>query len=387
MILVLFSLFAVSLPAQSIPRPDHVVILMLENNGWGDIVGSANAPYLNTLVNDPANATFSQSYALIHPSQPNYIMLFSGASQGVTNNNNITNAPFSAPNLGASLLSAGYSFKGYSEDLPSAGSLVYYYGGYARKHAPWTNWQGGGTNQLPASTNQPWTSFPSNGAYNTLPTLSFIVPNLSHDMHDPLSNPDQAVANGDAWVQSNLANYISWAKTHNSLLIITFDEDRGSMVNGVSNTSNRITTLFIGEKVKGGTYSQRIDHYNVLRTLEDMYGLPYAGNSATASPIDYCWKTNTTGIGAGSAVAPGRLAIFPNPAVDKINITIPSAIYNTVNLTVFDITGRLVKDEKIELAPGLNEAKVDPVNFSSGVYIFRLSGPGIDLTEKIVVEK
>src|SRR5688572_16167312 len=146
-------LSSVSLFAQQVPRPDHVVIVILENKGFTDIIGNSNAPFINSLANDPTNAVFTQSYGLTHPSQPNYIMLFSGNNQGVTTNNNVPNTPLSTCNLGASLLSAGYSFKGYSEDLPSAGSLVYYYANYARKHAPWTNWQGTGTNQIPSSAN------------------------------------------------------------------------------------------------------------------------------------------------------------------------------------------------------------------------------------------
>jgi hypothetical protein len=379
------SLFT-AIKSQTLPKPDHVIILMMENNGYGDIIGSANAPYMNSLANDPANAVFTQSYSLIHPSQPNYLMLYSGSNHGVFDDNAVPNTPMTSPNLGASLIAKGYTFKGYSEDLPGAGSLTLYSGSYGRKHTPWTNWQGTGANQIPASVNEPYSSFPS--AYNTLPTVSFLIPNMDHDMHNPTTDANQAVRNGDTWLSNNIGNLVSWAKSSNSLLIITFDEDRGEMVNGASNTSNRITTIFIGGIVQGGSYSQHIDHYSVLRTIEDMYGLPYAGSSSGATPITYCWKTNnTTGIGTNTALSEHGVNIWPNPAIQDINIAIGSSTYKSAKLSVYDITGRLVKESKIDLHPGINESKVDAINFSSGVYIFKLEGDNLDFTRKIVVEK
>jgi hypothetical protein len=83
-------------------RPLHTVILILENHSFSQIAGNAQAPYINALLNDNHTATLTQSFALTHPSQPNYIMLYSGSSQGVTDNNVPSNLPFTTPNLGAS---------------------------------------------------------------------------------------------------------------------------------------------------------------------------------------------------------------------------------------------------------------------------------------------
>src|SRR6187455_1705022 len=77
-----------------IPTPDHVVIVVLENHGFDQVVGSAAAPYINSLINDPYCALFTQSYGLSHPSQPNYLQLFSGSDQGVTTNHIPPNLPF-----------------------------------------------------------------------------------------------------------------------------------------------------------------------------------------------------------------------------------------------------------------------------------------------------
>lgn len=263
-----------------IPFPDHVVILVLENHSYNQIVGSSAAPYLNGLINDNKAALFTESYGLSHPSQPNYIQLFSGSNQNVTDNNIPAGLPFTTPNLGADLLANGKTFIGYSEDLPSVGYTGEYNGAYARKHNPWVNWQGASANGIPSSLNQPFTSFPSN--YNLLPTVSFVVPNQDNDMHnggDPIS-----ISIGDAWTQTNLDGYIQWAKENNSLCIITFDEDDYF-------SNQHVYTLFIGEMVSHGNYNNHIDHYNILRLIEDIYTLPKNGAAATALPIDYCWKS------------------------------------------------------------------------------------------------
>ena len=70
---------------------------------------------------------------------------------------------------------------------------------------------------------------------------------------------------------------------HNSLLIVTWDEDDGS-------TTNQIPTFFVGPMVKAGQYSESINHYSVLRTLEAMYSLPYADESANVPAINNIWQ-------------------------------------------------------------------------------------------------
>jgi len=111
-------------------------------------------------------------------------------------------------------------------------------------------------------------------------------------MHNPPDDPPAGVSRGDAWLRANLDAYYQWAKTHNSLLILTFDEnnDRGKY-QGLTNPlvaptgefqadlQNRIVTIFAGARVKPGDYGEGsgVTHVNVLRTLEAMYGLPRSG--------------------------------------------------------------------------------------------------------------
>ncbi|HSV65344.1 MAG TPA: alkaline phosphatase family protein [Mycobacteriales bacterium] len=251
--------------AAGVPRPDHVVIAIFENHKYGSVINNPNAPYITSLASQGAN--FTQSFAITHPSQPNYLALYSGSTQGITNDS--CPHTFSGGNLGQQLIVAGDTFTGYSESMPSDGYTGCISGRYARKHNPWVNF----TN-VPAASNVRFSTFPTNFA--SLPTLSFVVPNLCNDMHDC------SVKTGDTWARNHLDSYVQWAKTHNSLLILTFDEDDSS-------GNNLIPTVFVGQGVTPGNYGEHIDHYTVLRTLEDMYGLAALGSAASRTAITDIW--------------------------------------------------------------------------------------------------
>jgi phosphatidylinositol-3-phosphatase len=122
---------------------------------------------------------------------------------------------------------------------------------------------------VPSSSNLRFSRFPTN--YSTLPSVSFVVPNLCNDMYDC------SISTGDTWLKNNINGYAQWAKANNSLLILTFDEDDGSQ-------QNQIATVFYGQHVKVGSYSEHITHYNVLRTIEDAYGLPLRGEQLHRHP-------------------------------------------------------------------------------------------------------
>jgi acid phosphatase len=151
--------------------------------------------------------------------------------------------------------------------MPSQGSKVCTSGEYARKHNPAANYT-----DLKATSNKTWTAFPSSANYAKLPTVSFVDPNLLDDMHDG------TIAQGDSWLKNNMSSYVTWAASHNSLLIVTWDENDGS-------AGNQIATIFAGANLNPGKYSENITHYTVLRTIEAAYGLKALGASASASPI------------------------------------------------------------------------------------------------------
>jgi len=263
------------------PKPDHTVVVILENHSFDQIIGSSAAPYINSLANDTASVLFTASYAVAHPSQPNYLALYSGSTQGITNDAIPTGNPFTTVNLGSQLLNSGKTFITYSEDLSATGFNGETSGYYARKHNPVTNWVGNGINQVPATTNQPFTAFPTD--FTLLPTVCFVVPNLQNDMHNG-TNPT-SITTGDNWVSGNMNSYIQWAKGNNSLFILTFDENDNSV-------SNQVLTILTGQKIVPGIFSTRINHYSLLHTIEEMYGLPFIGDSVNNPPINLSWKTN-----------------------------------------------------------------------------------------------
>ncbi|HEX3664195.1 MAG TPA: alkaline phosphatase family protein [Rhizomicrobium sp.] len=250
-----------------LPKPDHVIIVMEENHSYSEIIGNGQALYINTLAD--AGALFTQSFAVEHPSQPNYLDLFSGSDQGVTSDDCPQNFGKTA-NEESELIKNKLTFLGYSEGLPGKGSEVCTQGEYARKHAPWTNF----TNDK-AKFNLPFTSFPKD--FSKLPTVSWVIPDLLDDMHDG------TIQEGDTWLEDNFAKYVNWVNAHNSLLIITWDEDDGT-------EGNQIPTIFVGPMVKPGQYSEKINHYNVLRTIEAMYGLKPMANEKNVQPITDVWQ-------------------------------------------------------------------------------------------------
>jgi acid phosphatase len=248
--------------ASGLPRPDHVVVVIEENRSYADIVGSPDAPYFNALA--AKGALMTNSHAVTHPSQPNYLALFSGSDQGITDNA-LPPALLTATSLGGQAIAAGIGFTGYAEGLPRSGSQREAAGNYVRRHNPWANFT-----DIPAASSRSFRKFPRKFA--RLPAISFVVPNLRHDMHDG------SIAAGDRWLRKKLDRYARWAQTHNSLLVVTWDEDDGS-------ADNQVPTLFVGPMVKPGTFDQPVSHFNVLRTIEDMYDLLPLGAAAESDVI------------------------------------------------------------------------------------------------------
>ena len=312
-----------------LPAFDHIVIVIEENHSFADIIGSSSAPNINALAgrganivsdeNDPAG-NISGSHAVRHPSQPNYLELYSGNNQGLLTDSRPGSSsepfssppPFTTPNLGAALRNAGYSFATYSQTLPSVGFDGDSFGQYMRKHNPVTNWVNDSSsstpNQLPASVNQPFTTFQaiatSPGGFANLPTVCYVVPDQDYDMHDG------TIELADTWLKNNIIDtYLPWAMAHNSLLIVTWDED------GTNTATNQIATIFAGANVRPGNYTETnlnlnnpyigsptdpgivtptgpaMNHYNVLSTIEDIYGLAHIGGSIDQPPVSDIFVT------------------------------------------------------------------------------------------------
>ncbi|HEY6981809.1 alkaline phosphatase family protein [Reyranella sp.] len=238
-------------PLAPAATPDHIVLAVLENHSYPQIMDGAEAPFIHDLAR--RGALFTRSFALMHPSQPNYLALFSGSTQGVTDDQD---HEFDAVTLADRLKERGKSFAGYVED------------GSPRKHNPWESFR------RSADVERSFREFPRD--FDQLPTVSFVVPDERDDMHDG------SIGQGDRWLRDNLGRYVEWSRSHNSLFILTFDEDN-------DRARNRIATIFAGDGVVPGRYHQRIDHYSVLRTILAMYGLPPLAQTAFATPVDSIW--------------------------------------------------------------------------------------------------
>jgi hypothetical protein len=259
---------AIAAPAQSgAPRISHVTVIVMENREDELVVGNKNAPYFNKeLV--PQGVLMTNSHAVAHPSEPNYLALFAGSTFGVTSDK--CPVSFDAANLASESIKAGLSFTGYAESMPQDGYTGCRTLLYARKHVPWTDF----TN-VRASMNLAYHGFPAQPA-----SVMFITPNMCNDMHDC------STLTGDRWLQRNLPPIIAWNAKNDGLLVITWDEAEPD-----GDGSNKIPTLLIGPMLKAGTTSsQRIDHYAVLRTIETALGLGCLQKDCSSSPIAGIWR-------------------------------------------------------------------------------------------------
>jgi hypothetical protein len=282
----------------------------MENHSFNEIIGSANAPYINNVL--AANgAVLTNHHAIEHPSQPNYLDLFSGSNQGSHDDATPGGIPFSTPNLGALLLAHGLTFTTYSESLPSVGfngdsaTTVPGQNQYQRKHNPAANWQANdapANNHLAPELNQPFTAFPTTDVgFSSMPTVSIVVPNEQNDMHDG------SVAMGDTWLSNNIEGYRAWAANNNSILIVTWDEDDSSQ-------ANQIASIITGQNIRPGNYNESsiesvpalgTDHYNTLRTIENIYGLGtcVAAADGSRNPIVDLIRTPLLNIATRDTVA------------------------------------------------------------------------------------
>jgi phosphatidylinositol-3-phosphatase len=239
-------------------RPyDHIFMVLLENVGYEAIIGNiTDAPYINnTLL--PQGTLYTMSFGITHPSLPNYLALFSGSTQGVTNDS-CSNGLFGAPNLYTRMDGAGLTIRGLMEDLPYDGYDGCSYDHYVRRHNPFPWFTG-----IPGSA---WVVY--NGLPAVVPNFAFIVPNNIHNMHDGVA--PAKIKRGDRWLSRNLPQFIDYANAHNGLVILTMDE---------GHVANHIPTLLIGPRIAHGTINNvQVNHYNVLKTVTDNFGLRAIGN-------------------------------------------------------------------------------------------------------------
>ena len=305
------------------PQLDHVILVVMENHSYDQV---RTLPYISTLIQN--YTSFSQSYAVTHPSQPNYLALWAASTLGVSNDNCPPAAsPYLAANLGQACEQNGVSWKSYCESLPAVGSTVCATtdGLYYRKHHPCPDFS-----NLNHSREYPYGELAADIAASSLPALALVVPNMCDDMHDC------ATTTGDTWLSNNLPAMIS-AVGPRGLVILTWDEDD-------LGSANHVLTVFAGAAVKANyVSSQLINHYTVVRTICDVLSLdPFANASSQTTPIDV-WSPSVSGIGAPP---PAELALgrpYPDPSHTTFSATLELSSTRMVSAFVADCAGRRVR--------------------------------------------
>jgi phospholipase C len=257
---------------QSSGSVNHVFIVVEENAGFDDVIGSQAMPYLNSLASQYSLAT--QYRANTHPSIGNYFMLTVG--RVVTNDNNF-GGMVSDDNIVRHLVAAGKTWKSYAEDLPSIGYVAGDSGGYTRRHNVFALLSDVARDPAQASNLVPFTQLGVDLSHNTIPNYAFLVPNLCNDGHDC------SLSAVDGWLQANISPLVGNAQfQRDGLLIILFDE---ASDNDVAGGGGRVAWVAVGPTVKRGYRSTAIyQHESTLRLTAEAIGLGSMPNAAASAP-------------------------------------------------------------------------------------------------------
>jgi acid phosphatase len=260
----------------TVPRFDHVIVVVFENKERADVVGSSAAPTFNSLAR-----RYSQLvgyHGVAHPSLPNYLALVSGSTQGI--HDDCTDCVVNAVSLADTLAEAHRTWKTYAEGLPSPGFTGAGSGAYAKKHDPFLYFAN--VLRRPAWLRRvvPFSSFGGDLRAGRLPSFSLVVPNLCNDMHDC------DVATGDRWLARNIVPILGNPQLARGVVFVVFDEGTTDIGGGGS-----VAALALGPIVRRGSrFTPPTNHHGLLRTIEDAWGLPRLGASKNTSPITGIWR-------------------------------------------------------------------------------------------------
>ena len=278
----------------------------MENYGYGSVIGSSSAPYVNSLL--PSSAFATNYYGVSHPSLPNYLALTGGSTYGISSD--CTTCWVSARNLADNLEATGSSWKAYMESMPSPCFIGDSYP-YAQKHNPFIYFNDIRTNTSRCQAHVvPYTQLATDlGSTSTTPNYAFITPNMCNDMHDC------GVAAGDRWLQSQVPQILSSPafRVQRSLLVLTWDEDD-------IGAGNHVPTILLGGGIGVGARSAvAYNHYSLLHTIESARGVSTlttndAGSPAITDLFSQTVPTATPCAGASVTASP----LSPMPATTQV---------------------------------------------------------------------
>jgi hypothetical protein len=245
------------------PR-SHVFLIVLENHEYGEVAGNPDAPYLNRLAEHGALAT--SYYAIAHPSLPNYLALLGGSTFGI--GEDCSGCEASGDNLALQLSRAGISWRAYMGGLPSPCFAGAASGTYAKRHNPFMYFPSIAGNPGRCARVVPQTRLDSDLRRHSLPAFSWLSPDLCDDGHDcGVSHANAALA--------ALAPRIVRQLGPHGLLAIVFDEGKSDAGCCGRPGGGRVFTVLLGPDIAPGVRLRAAhDHYSLLATLEDAFGLP-----------------------------------------------------------------------------------------------------------------
>lgn len=245
----------------------------MENEPYDKIIGSSSAPYINSIAKE--YAVSSRYYGVRHPSLPNYLALISGSTQGVTDD--CDNCSYSnIRTIADQLTSHDRTWGAYIEDLPSPCYNGPSKGNYARRHNPWMYFTSITQDPQKCSQDVPLNRFDADLTADHLPDLVWITPNLANDMHN------NGVRSGDVWLASflpKILNSSSWKD--GGVIFLVWDEadNDNSGCCGVPGGGHTLLLAISPLAKKGFTSNTPYNHYNLLRTIQDAWGLGTLGHS------------------------------------------------------------------------------------------------------------
>jgi phospholipase C len=259
----------------------HVVWIWMENHSYGEIKGSPEAPYINSLAGECGLAT--NYHNIGHPSLPNYIAGTSALPSAELSRFTSDCSPSHKCSTAAqSIFGQVPSWKAYEESMPSNCDRKNA-GEYAVRHNPPPYYTKLAECQ---AKDVPYTQLSTDLAAGTLPAFSFITPNLIDDMHDG------TIAQGDEWLKSNLPAILNSSEYQSGTVavFVTWDEGEGGSSNAcATNTTDvgcHVVTIVVSPSTVAGTQSSTLfNHYSLLGSSEQLLGVSLLEEAAGANSM------------------------------------------------------------------------------------------------------
>jgi phosphatidylinositol-3-phosphatase len=256
--------------------PPHIMVIVEENEGYSNIIGSSKAPYINSLASTHASAT--KWYGLTDSSLADYVALISG-----------TTGSYSSPTLVGELATSGISWKAYMEGMPSACYTGPGVGSYAKVHNPFVHFKSITSNTAQCDRIVPFAGsggFASDLTGNTAPSFMFVVPNVCDDMHSSCSSMNK-IKQGDQWLKANLPTVFgSQWYMNGGIVIITWDSATTADKSGWNTGSGGHVPTIVISATFSGAFSSGGNQYGTLRAIEEEYVVGYLGKSSSAANGD-----------------------------------------------------------------------------------------------------